>query len=69
MRRCESIDNGMDLVSSGQEMPTVSFPKNIKTVSRRTILDLTVELGFSLSYVGALREIIFLKKRKYVRAV
>jgi len=55
VRRCESIDNGMDLVSSGQEMPTVSFPKNIKTVTPATIMKGPED------YTAGLQETVYLR--------
>ena len=37
-RRCESIDEAMNLVMERDHLPAVSFPQNIKTVTAATIL-------------------------------
>ena len=54
VRRCESIDDGMDLVSRDM-CPTVSFPKNIKTVTPATIMKGPED------YTAGLQETVYLR--------
>jgi serine/threonine protein kinase len=56
VRRCESIDNAMDLVNMERDVhPTVHFPQNIKTVTPATIMKGPED------YTAGLQETVYLR--------
>merc|ERR1711892_176080 len=55
VRRCESIDNAMDLVNMDRDVHPVHFPQNIKTVTPATIMKGPED------YTAGLQETVYLR--------